>query len=131
MSSKSITETTNMNRRLSLFLLGCIPTRVLFAYVAKTASPLLLNILGMIGLFIAIGFTIIYIGGFRKVGIETGGEKIWWNNLRPIHAFFYYTFSYMVFFGNKKNAWIPLAIDVSFGLISFLTFHIKNGNIKF
>ena len=132
MSSKSMVNSTNinMNKRLALFLLGCIPTRVLFAYIAKIASPLVLNIMGVFGLIIAIGFTVIYVGGYRKVGVETGGEKIWWNNLRSIHAFFYYLFSYMVFFGNKKNAWIALAVDVSFGLISFLTFHIKTGDIK-
>jgi len=129
MSSKAI-EKTNMNKRLALFLLGCIPARILLAYVAKIASPLALNILGIICLSIAIGFTVIYFGGYRKVGVETGGAKIWWNDLRPIHAFFYYTFAYMVFFGNKKNAWIALGADVIFGLISFLTFHIKAGDIR-
>ncbi len=130
MSSKVI-ETTNMNKRLALFLLGCIPTRILFAYVAKIAPTNVLNVMGVLGLFIAIGFTVIYFGGYRKVGVETGGARIWWNDLRPIHALFYYTFAYMVFFGNKKNAWMALGADVIFGLISFLTFHIKSGDIKF
>ena len=119
-----------MNQRILLFLFGCIPTRLLFVYMAKVASPLVLNVLGILGFIIAIGFTVIYFGGFRKVGAETGGEKIWWNDLRPIHALFYYAFAFMVFFGNKKKAWIALGLDVTLGLISFLTFHIKHGDIK-
>lgn len=126
-----MSSSLTMNKRFLLFLFGCIPTRILFAYIAKIASNQVLNVMGILGFIIAIGFTVIYIGGFRKVGAETGGEKIWWNNLRPIHAIFYYLFAFMVFFGNKRSAWIPLALDVALGLVSFLTFHIRRGDIKF
>jgi hypothetical protein len=58
----------------------------------------------------------------RARGPEIFGDKIWWNNLRPIHGLLYLLFSYNAIIGNQ-NSWIYLLIDVSFGLISFLTKH--------
>ena len=114
-------------KRFLLFLFGCIGVRSLFVIIAKNISLKYLPILGYLALLPAIGFIYIYATGSRKTGMETFGEKIWWNNLRPIHALLYLLFAYNAIIGNK-HAWIYLFIDVTLGLISFLFFHYKNGD---
>ena len=73
------------------------------------------------------GFLIIYLGNFRKTGGETLGNKIWWNNLRPIHSFMYLYTSYLIFY-NKKNPHLIIFYDTIIGLISFLIYHNSNNN---
>ena len=87
-------------------------------------------LMGIVAFMIASGFLVIYFGKLRETGLETGGEKIWWNHLRPIHALLYYFFSYNIFFGDSLNAWKILLIDVFVGLLSFLQFHFKMGHFS-
>ena len=119
----------DIQKRFLLFIIGCIGTRALFVYVAKNAGPKYLPLLGYLALLPAIGFIYIYLTGSRKTGGEVFGEKIWWNDLRPIHSLLYFLFAYNAIIGNNK-AWIYLLVDVIFGLISFLIFHFKNGDFK-
>jgi hypothetical protein len=84
--------------------------------------------LGYLALAPAIGFIYIYLTGTRKTGAEVFGEKIWWNNLRPIHSILYFLFAYNAIIGNKQS-WIYLLVDVLIGLISFLIHHYANGDI--
>lgn len=119
----------NIQKRFLLFLGGCIPSRLFLALAAKYGNMTIKNILGVLTFLIGSGFLIIYFGGLRKTGLETGGEKIWWNHLRPVHAIFYYLFSYNILFGDKTNAWKILILDVSLGLLSFLYFHLSNNHI--
>jgi hypothetical protein len=119
----------DIQKRFLLFLIGCIGTRALFVYIAKNASSKYLPLLGYLALLPAIGFLYIYFTGSRKTGGEVFGEKIWWNDLRPIHSLIYFLFAYNAIIGNNK-AWIYLLVDVIFGLISFLIFHFKNGDFK-
>ena len=119
----------DIQKRFLLFLIGCIGTRALFVYVAKNAGPKYLPLLGYLALLPAVGFIYIYLTGSRKTGGEVFGEKIWWNDLRPLHSLIYFLFAYNALIGNSK-AWIYLLVDVIFGLISFLIFHFKNGDLK-
>jgi hypothetical protein len=119
----------DIQKRFLLFLIGCIGTRALFVYVAKNTSAKYLPLLGYLALLPAIGFIYIYLTGSRKTGGEVFGEKIWWNDLRPIHSLLYFLFAYNAIIGNNK-AWIYLLVDVIFGLSSFLIFHFKNGDFK-
>ena len=119
----------DIQKRFLLFLIGCIGTRTLFVLIAKNASSKYLPLLGYLALLPAIGFIYIYFTGSRKTGAEVFGEKIWWNDLRPLHSFIYFLFAYNAIIGNSK-AWIYLLIDVIIGLISFLIFHFKNGDFK-
>ena len=118
-----------IQKRFLLFLIGCIGTRSLFTYLAKNASSTNLTYLGYLALYPAISFTYIFVTGSRKTGPEVFGEKIWWNNLRPIHALLYSLFAYNVITGNH-NAWIFLLIDVILGLTSFLIYHFYQGDFK-
>ena len=79
--------------------------------------------MGYLLLIPGFAFIYMYITGIRDSGLGTFGNKIWWSNLRPIHGILYLLFSYNAINGNK-NAWIFLLIDVIFGLISFLTYHL-------
>ena len=118
-----------VQKRFLLFLVGCIGTRSLFVYLAKNASKQILMYMGYLALLPAIGFLYLYFSGARKTGAEVFGDKIWWNNLRPVHSLLYFVFAYNAINGNPM-AWVYLAIDVVIGLISFLSYHFYNGDFK-
>ena len=120
----------NIQRRFLLFLGACIPSRLFFVLLAKYGNQTIKKIIGVVAFMIASGFMIIYFGNLRETGIETGGEKIWWNHLRPVHSIIYYLVFYNIFFANPMNAWKLLLIDVLIGLLSFLQFHISNNNFS-
>ena len=116
-----------IHKRFLLFLIGCIGTRSLFVYVAKSVDTTYLRYMGYLALLPAIGFFYIFFTGSRQTGAEVFGSKIWWNDLRPIHGLLYLLFAFNAIMGNKY-AWIYLLVDVIFGLLSFLTFHYYNGD---
>ena len=119
----------NIQKRFLLFLIGCIGTRSAFVLIAKNINVKYLPYLGYLALLPAIGFIYIFLTGSRQTGAEVFGEKIWWNNLRPLHSIFYFLFAYNAIIGNKQ-AWIYLLVDVLIGLISFVVFHYKNGDFS-
>ena len=118
-----------IQKRFLLFLIGCIGTRTLLVYFAKNADTTNLKYMGYLAILPAIGFFYLYLTGARKTGGEVFGDKIWWNDLRPIHGLLYSLFAYNAINGNK-TAWIYLLVDVIIGLISFTTFHYNNNNFK-
>jgi hypothetical protein len=118
-----------IQKRFMLFLFGCIVIRILFVYIAKTINIEYLPILGYIALIPSIGFIYLFLSGMRKTGAEVFGDKIWWNNLRPIHGLLYGLFAYNAINKNKKS-WIFLLIDVILGLLSFTLYHYWNGNFS-
>ena len=119
----------NIQKRFLLFIFGCIGIRLLITIFAKNINTNYLPILGYIALLPAFGFIYIYLTDSRNTGGEVFGDKIWWNSLRPIHAILYLLFSYNAIIKNK-NSWIYLGIDVTVGLIGFLTYHYKSNNFK-
>lgn len=119
----------NIQKRFLLFLFGCIPTRLFITYLAKHFSGNALKILGYVAFIIAFSFLYLFFTGKRKTGMETFGDKIWWNNLRPIHAAFYLLFAYGAVRG-LRSAWKYLLYDVIFGLLAFLAFHLYNDDFK-
>ncbi len=119
----------SIQKRFLLFLIGCIGTRTLFVYIAKNININYLPLLGYLAILPAIGFTYIYLTGSRKTGAEVFGNKIWWNNIRPLHAILYALFAYNAI-GKNPNSWIYLLVDVVVGLVSFLTFHITSNNLQ-
>ncbi len=117
-----------LQQRFLLFLIGCIGLRSLFVVAAKYVDTAYLKYLGYAALLPAIGFMYIYLSGSRKTGAEVFGEKIWWNDLRPIHSILYFLFAYNAIIGNSQS-WIYLLVDVLFGLLSFLIHHYTNGDL--
>lgn len=119
----------DMAKRFALFLIGCIGVRFLLVYVAKTISLQYLPYLGYLAILPSIGFFYIFLTGSRKTGAEVFGDKIWWNNLRPVHGFLYALFAYNAIMKNPRS-WIILLIDVVIGLSAFLLYHISHGDLK-
>jgi len=114
----------NLHKRFALFLV-CISVRFSIAFLAKGANDGLLQAIGFLSLMPAIGFFYLFFSGKRKSGRETFGDKIWWNNLRPVHGTLWLLFSFYALRKNK-NAWIFLLIDTLIGIFAFLVFHIKS-----
>ena len=104
---------------MALFLIGCMGTRLGLAYLAAVSPPAALKILAVGAAAIAMGFAVIFIGGLRPTGIETGGKPIWWNSLRPVHAAMYAAVAYVAWHGRNDLAWKLLVIDAAIGLVSF------------
>ena len=119
----------NIQKRFLLFLIGCIGIRTLFVYLAKNANKTYLQYMGYLSLLPAIGFFYLFLTGSRKTGQEVFGDKIWWNNLRPVHGFMYFLFAYNAIKGNHF-AWLYLLADLIIGLFSFLIFHYYNNDFK-
>jgi hypothetical protein len=107
---------------LLLFLLGCIGVRLALAYFAKNVNPEKLPYLGYLALLPALGWLYIYFISPRDTGPEVSGGKIWWNQLRPIHAMLYILFAIYAI-QKKPYSYLPLLVDALFGLSAFLVFH--------
>ncbi len=112
----------SLQKRRLLFLFGCVPVRSALVYLAYTASPVVLQILGALALVPAFGFWYLYLTGSRKTGAEVFGERIWWNGLRPFHGLMYLLFAVLALF-QVREAWIVLFADVLVGTGAFLKFH--------
>lgn len=124
-----MSEKQNLRKRFALFLLICLSSRIAITALAKYMSLKYLQVLGVI--FLIIGLSFLYLNFFdkRKTGLETGGNAIWWNDLRPVHGFLAIIFAILAI--NKiKDAWIVLLIDTIFGLVAFLAFHGLNNNFN-
>jgi hypothetical protein len=116
---------TDKQKRILLFLIGCMGIRSIFVIIAKTASPNVLPYLGVLALLPAISLFYIFLTGSRKTGAEVFGDRIWWNKLRPIHGVLYSLFAYNAI-NKNTNAWIYLLVDVIIGLFSFTLYHLMN-----
>ena len=119
----------NFQKRFLLFIFGCIFVRTLFVIITKNINIKYLPYLGYLAILPALGFFYIYFTDSRKTGAEVFGDKIWWNNLRPIHGILYSLFAYNAI-NKNPNSYIYLLIDVVLGLTSFLIFHLYNGDFN-
>jgi disulfide bond formation protein DsbB len=107
-------------QRIAMFLIGCVGARLGLVYAALVAPTKILSIiLGIIGT----GFALIWIMGWRKTGLETGGQPIWWNHLIPLHALAYLTSAVLLWFGYRQDVAVILLWDLTLGLTSFLFHH--------
>ena len=113
---------TDLQKRLLMFLIGCIGLRVFFVILAKEVDVDSLPILGYLAILPAIGFAIIFLTGSRKTGPEVFGDKIWWNSLRPVHSLLYGLFAYNAI-NKNPDSYIYLLADVLLGFGSWLFYH--------
>jgi hypothetical protein len=101
-----------------LFFTLCIPIRIVIAYIAYLISNHLLGhrlIFALCTFIIGISFMTIYVMGWRKTGIETMGEKIWWNSLRPVHSLLFIAVSIGLLY-DIKWIWMLLVLDIIIGI---------------
>jgi hypothetical protein len=116
---------STLQKRIMLFLTGCVGTRLAFVYAARQAGPALLEVLGALALLPAAGFFYIYLTGARKTGAEVFGDRIWWNHLRPFHGAMNALFAVMALF-HVPHAWVILLLDVLVGTAAFGHHHASN-----
>jgi hypothetical protein len=118
-----------LQKRFALFLIGCMGARFLLVWLAKTLDKEYLQYLGYVLALPAIGFLYIWFTNARPTGAEVFGEKIWWNDLRPIHGILYGTAAYLAI-QKSPETWKVLLGDTLLGLVSFLVHHYNAGNLS-
>lgn len=114
---------SDLHKRFLLFLLACIPLRVLLVYLAATRHDLLARhrlAVAALALMVGCGFLYLYVSGARPTGAF--GGRAWWNALRPVHGGMYLYFAYLVV-RRDPNAYLPLLLDVTIGLVAFVCYH--------
>ena len=106
------------------FLLACLGARLAIAAAAFYVSPGWLRVMGMAALVLVCSWVYIYMFDAAPFGRESGGldsglQKIWWNNLRPLHAGLYFAFAVMAI---KKSpyAYRVILLDTLVGLVAWL-----------
>ena len=113
-------------KTLILFLLGCIPLRILFVVIAKMVNVKYLFYLGILALFPAFNFLFLHFySSYRTKGVF--GQTAWWNRL--VHGLLYLAFAVFAILGNR-NAYLFLLIDVIYGFSAFTYHHWTNGNFN-
>jgi hypothetical protein len=114
------------NKRLILFLIGCMGTRLALVWIAAIAAAhkhTILQWMGYLALIPAIGFLYFYLTGTRQSGPEVFGDRIWWNALRPIHAVLLLSFAVLAISNitaRRHLAWKVLLLDTVIGLVAFI-----------
>lgn len=106
-----------MNSKL-LFLLGCLPVRLLLALFAYKVDEKYLPFLSVFLFAIGFSFIYLYVTNSRLKAPEAGGET-WWKNLRPVHGMLYIIAGLYSLKKNRASALI-LVIDAVFGLGAFI-----------
>lgn len=109
------TDSLSYSRPNQWFMWMCVPTRIaLVIWAWKRPNRVLSGLLGIM----SIGIYAIYRNGWRKVGWETQGEPIWWNGLRPVHAFLW-GLSALLGWSPRYRQWmaVPLLVDTLLGMI--------------
>lgn len=112
-----------LHKRFMLFLLGCIPSRLLLVLATMLMPLWCLKVFSILAAIVATGFWTIFLMGWRKAGLETQGAPIWWNMLRPIHGMLWMIVAYNAWHLRRDMVWKYLLADVCLGLVSFSIYH--------
>ena len=110
-----------VERRRALFLLGCIPLRLIIAILPIYLDKSYLLYYGLLLSLPMFGFFYLYFNNLRLNASESGGMT-WWSEFRLLHASLYMCAVIYAFQG-KRTAWIPLMLDVVIGMLLFLHNH--------
>jgi hypothetical protein len=117
--------------RALTFLFGCILLRIIIAYLAylagKNTNKLYLSLMGVVAIFIALGFLIIYFNGSetadKQLEIWDDDKVMWWNQLRLIHGALYLFFFVSAAIYQSPQSYLFLVVDVSLGLLFWILHH--------
>jgi len=108
----------NEKYRIIIFLIGCIGIRSILAILPLYLSTEWFQIFGIITMIIGISFLYLYFSNGRMEAPEGGGVT-WWAKYRLIHGLLYINAS-IYLLQKERSAWIPLTIDLLFGLSVFI-----------
>jgi hypothetical protein len=124
---------SNLQKRLLLFLVGCMSarlylSRVLYNIEIGTIETIigskLTKVISIVIGIIGVGFWYIYTNDLRKTGVEVFGDKIWWNDMRPFHGSMYLLAGItLMSVDHRHYAWKLILVDTMVGLIKFLEHH--------
>ena len=101
-----------------LFLCACIPLRLLLAWATTKVPDAYMPLLAMALAAISAGILYLYFSNTRLEAPEGGGHT-WWAPYRLIIGLLWLAAAVYAFQGRKDLVWIPLVIDVLFGLVVF------------
>lgn len=106
-----------------VFWIGCLGTRLTIAYlIAISTAHNWLNVaLMVLVLLVGLGLFTLWFFGLRTNGFEAGG-KIWWNSLRPLHAFLWLLVATLMYVGKTTWASYVVVIDVVLAIYARLIF---------
>ena len=104
------------------FLFLCIPARILIALGSKYVPDKYLKAYATILLLVGLSFIYLYFTNKRLDSPEAGG-KTWWAQYRLIIGFFYISAAIYAFQARRDLIWIPLVMDIIFGIIIFAKRH--------
>ena len=107
-----------------IFLLGCITMRLLLVYISTIIPSNKLKFFSIPLFIISLSFMYLYFTNGRLNAPEANGVT-WWSNLRIIHGVLLLAAAIYAL-QKKKLVWVPLLIDVLFGLSAFLIHHFLN-----
>lgn len=110
-----------LQTRLLLFLLACIPARIILAIIPCYINFNYIRYYGFALLMVSLGFLYLYFNNLR-LNAREGGGKTWWYQHRLMHGLLYLAASIYAIQKNRL-AWVPLTIDVAFGLGLFIQHH--------
>ena len=97
-----------MNRKnIYIYFLGCVSSRGIIIYVAKTPGQSDLYLIGIFYIFMATKFTYSY---FLQV---TEDKPVF---LKPIHALIYFAVAYFAIHGHADYVWKTLLVDLMIGI---------------
>jgi hypothetical protein len=118
----------DLQKRILLFLFGCVPFRLWLVHLARSLSLERLRVMGILAMIPMVGFLYLYATHSRLQGAETFQQPIWWHPLRIVHFMLYLLFVVTVF-TKPESAWLPLMTDVVIGTIAFVMKHTASANL--
>jgi len=118
------TTPTPMTTPPAAFVLGCVPVRLLLAFLVATGVPDLVRAPAVVATAaVGIGFLTIHAMGWRKSGPETSGRPIWWDHFRPVHGALHLVVAVLVALGLDRAAAAVLFGDVLVGVAASVQFY--------
>ena len=118
----------NVRLRMLIFIIFCIGARFALAYLASVVPDEYLPAYSTILSAIGASFIFLYPTGYRKIGTETGGNPIWWTELRPVHGFLYVAAAAVLFNKQRVLGSQLIILDTLIGLVAFLAYHSRQGD---
>ena len=106
------------SKSVSLFLLLCIPSRILIALLPLYIKESWMPILGFLLVVVGIAFVTLFLTNSRLDAVE-GGGMTWWKNVRPVHGMLYLLAGALLLNGHRDLASLLLFLDVVVGIAVF------------
>lgn len=111
------------------YIVGCVGSRILFSCLLQYAPEMILPALYFLCAAISLGFGGLWLFGLRT---EKGAfnNRIWWNSLRVVHAFFFILSSWFLYKKKQYLAATVILLDTSFGIGAYFIHHYNEGNLN-